>query len=77
MNDFLKSASEVLSFDGEIHVALCDGQGGTNAYSLVEWRQSWMAAEYAAMSNLLLADVSSFEVSLEKYCRLTRKIDTY
>ena len=28
LNDFFKSAATALSARGEIHVALCDGQGG-------------------------------------------------
>lgn len=71
MRDFLKSASEILAEDGEIHVALCEKQGGTTCSSMVEWRQSWMAVEFAAECGLLLLDVSPFLVS--GFCFLYKK----
>lgn len=70
LSDFLGSAAKILSSDGgEIHVALCDGQGGSSATSAQKWRQSWMAAQFAAEHGLLLADVSPFkpEYDLSSY----------
>ncbi|KAL3769452.1 hypothetical protein ACHAWU_008861 [Discostella pseudostelligera] len=61
LNDFLQSASTVLSPGGEIHVALCDGQGGCSATSLLEWRGSWTASLFAGEHGLLLARVSPYE----------------
>ena len=54
LDSFLGSASTVLKQEGEIRVALCDGQGGMPAESLSQWRQSWMPAMYAAQHGLLL-----------------------
>ena len=55
LKNFLRSASAVLCpTKGEIWVALCEKQGGQEARTVQEWRQSWMATEYAADSGLLL-----------------------
>jgi len=51
----------VLSPLGEIHVALCDGQGGCSSSSLHEWRGSWQASMFAAEHGLLLANVSPYK----------------
>ena len=61
LSDFLRSAATVLSSRGEIHVALCDGQGGCSATSLQEWKSSWTASMFAAEYGLLLARVFPFE----------------
>ena len=63
LHNFLKSASKVLSSNGEIHIALCEGQGGTSSSTPIKWKQSWKAAEYAAECGLLIMDVLPFEVS--------------
>ncbi|KAL7528383.1 hypothetical protein ACHAWF_002543 [Thalassiosira exigua] len=56
LGDFLRSASEFLAPRGEVHVALCGGQGGCSATSLQEWRGSWTASMLAAeRAGLLLA----------------------
>ena len=47
--------------NGEIHVALCGGQGGCSATTLVEWKGSWTASLYGAEHGLLLADAFPFE----------------
>jgi hypothetical protein len=66
VNDFLQSAAQVLNpTTGEIHVALIPGQGGTSARNLVEWRQSWMVAQYAADHGLLLRTVRDFQVEYD------------
>jgi hypothetical protein len=66
VNDFLQSAAQVLKpTTGEIHVALIPGQGGTNARNLVEWRQSWMVAQYASDHGLLLRTVRDFQVEYD------------
>jgi hypothetical protein len=61
LNDFLQSASKVLSPNGEIHVALCGGQGGASATTLQEWRGSWTASLFGGEHGLLLADTFPFE----------------
>ena len=72
LDNFLRSASQVLlkpqdeSEDGldggggEIHVTLCDKQGGADAASLLEWRSSWMAHAYAAEHGLVLRHLRQF-----------------
>ena len=62
LSEFLRSASNILSKRGEIHVALCEGQGGASAKTMEEWRGSWTAATYAANCGLLLMDVFHYEV---------------
>ena len=61
VNEFLRSAATVLSPRGEIHIALCDGQGGSSSTSLQEWKGSWLASMFAAEHGLLLAHVSPYE----------------
>lgn len=61
LNDFLKSSSQVLSKQGEIHVALCEGQGGATSTTLEEWRSSWTASIYAAEHGLLLINTIPFQ----------------
>jgi len=53
LNQFLKSAAEVLSPKGEIHVALCGGQGGCSATTLQDWKGSWTASMFAAEHGLI------------------------
>jgi len=62
LDNFLRSASDFLSDGvGEVHVALCEGQGGGTAQTKKAWRESWKAAEYACMNGLLLRSVSPYE----------------
>lgn len=61
LSEFLQSASSVLSHHGEIHVALCGGQGGCSATTLQEWRGSWTASLYGAEHGLLLANAFPFD----------------
>eukprot|EP00980_Cylindrotheca_fusiformis_P014762 scaffold4025_cov106-Cylindrotheca_fusiformis.AAC.4 len=64
LSDFLQSASKVIQQsepNGEIRVALCEGQGGMPADSLSSWKQSWMAAMYAASHGLLLRRMEPFD----------------
>lgn len=65
LDNFLQSASHVLANQGEIHMALCEGQGGMEARSLTEWRQSWMAAHYANNHGLLLKRRELFTISYD------------
>lgn len=60
------SCVQVLADDGEVHVSLCNGQGGTPAdHPRREWHNSWQVAAMAAEANLILTDVQPFES--EKY----------
>jgi len=58
---FLQSAAKVLKKNGEIKVALCDGQGGMPVESLEKWRQSWMPAMYAATHGLMLSRIDPYD----------------
>lgn len=61
LDKFLQSATSVLSTNGEIHVALCGGQGGVSATTLQEWKGSWTASLYGGEHGLLLANTFPFE----------------
>lgn len=63
LNDFLASAAPKLKSNGEIHVALCEGQGGTESTSSIEWNGSWNAAAFAAEHGLLLRQLVPFNSS--------------
>uniref|UniRef100_A0A3B3ZN90 FDX-ACB domain-containing protein n=1 Tax=Periophthalmus magnuspinnatus TaxID=409849 RepID=A0A3B3ZN90_9GOBI len=66
LKNFFLSCVQVLSEDGEIHVSLCNGQGGTPAdQPKREWHNSWQVAAMAAEAHLILSDVRPFET--EKY----------
>jgi len=62
LDSFLQSAAKVLNRnrESEIHIALCDKQGGADATNLVEWRTSWMAQAYAAEHGLVLRRLEPF-----------------
>ncbi|XP_072302254.1 ferredoxin-fold anticodon-binding domain-containing protein 1 [Eucyclogobius newberryi] len=62
LKNFFLSCVQVLSEDGEIHVSLCNGQGGTPAdQPKREWHNSWQVAAMAAEAQLVLSDVQPFE----------------
>jgi hypothetical protein len=62
VNDFFQSATQVLEEkDGEICIALCEGQGGFPSSTSAEWRQSWLVASYAAEHGLLLQKLESYQ----------------
>ena len=63
LNDFLASAVNMLSDRGEIHVALCDGQGGCSATTLQEWKGSWTASLYGGENGLLLAKIFPYDAT--------------
>ncbi|XP_074468290.1 ferredoxin-fold anticodon-binding domain-containing protein 1 isoform X1 [Sebastes fasciatus] len=66
LKNFFLSCVQVLSEDGEVHVSLCNGQGGTPAdHPKREWHNSWQVAAMAAEAHLILSDVCPFES--EKY----------
>lgn len=63
ISDFLASARKVLEFnqDSEVHIALCEGQGGADAATIEEWKSiSWMVPGFAATHGLLLRRIDTF-----------------
>ena len=65
LNDFFKSASRVLiqnTSSSEIHVTLCHRQGGADATTLTEWKQSWMIHSIAAEHGMMLHRLEPFEI---------------
>ncbi|XP_035481442.2 ferredoxin-fold anticodon-binding domain-containing protein 1 [Scophthalmus maximus] len=66
LKNFFLSCVQVLAEDGEVHVSLCNGQGGTPAdQPRREWHNSWQVAAMAAEAHLILSDIHPFES--EKY----------
>ncbi|XP_054032152.1 ferredoxin-fold anticodon-binding domain-containing protein 1 [Dryobates pubescens] len=59
---FFRSSAEVLTEEGEVHVALCNGQGGTPAdQPRREWHNSWQVVAVAAGAGFILSNVHPFE----------------
>ncbi|NXS78491.1 FDXA1 protein, partial [Erpornis zantholeuca] len=59
---FFQSCAEVLAEQGEVHVALCNGQGGTPAdQPRREWHNSWQIVAVAAGAGFVLSDVHPFK----------------
>ncbi|NXU48090.1 FDXA1 protein, partial [Turnix velox] len=59
---FFHSSAEVLAEEGEIHVALCNGQGGTGADKpRREWHNSWQIVAVAAGAGFILSEVHPFK----------------
>uniref|UniRef100_A0A8D0H124 phenylalanine--tRNA ligase n=1 Tax=Sphenodon punctatus TaxID=8508 RepID=A0A8D0H124_SPHPU len=64
---FFCSCSEMLTKKGEVHVALCRGQGGTPAdLPRRDWHNSWQVVAMAAEAGFILSDVHPF-ISAEAY----------
>jgi hypothetical protein len=63
VDNFFRSAAKALQPDGEIRVALCDGQGGMPAESLTAWKQSWMVPMYGNNNGLLLKRLEPYDPS--------------
>ncbi|KAK5858476.1 hypothetical protein PBY51_002611 [Eleginops maclovinus] len=62
LKNFFLSCVQLLSEDGEIHVSLCNGQGGTPAdHPKREWHNSWQVTAMAAEAHLILSHVRPFE----------------
>ncbi|XP_032694328.1 ferredoxin-fold anticodon-binding domain-containing protein 1 [Lontra canadensis] len=58
---FFQSCKDVLANEGEVHVALCRGQGGTPADKpRREWHNSWQVVAMAALGGFILSDVQPF-----------------
>lgn len=63
IDEFFASAIQVLHpTQGEIHVALIDGQSGLQAPDSQSWKQSWMVPAFANQHGLLLRCVEPFSV---------------
>ncbi|KAM9370006.1 ferredoxin-fold anticodon-binding domain-containing protein 1 [Phaethornis superciliosus] len=59
---FFHSSAEVLAEEGEVHVALCNGQGGTPAdQPRREWHNSWQIVAVAAGAGFILSGVHPFK----------------
>lgn len=59
---FFISCAEVLKAGGEVHVALCNGQGGTPCDNpMREWHNSWQAVAMAAEAGLILSEIRPFD----------------
>ncbi|NWW12839.1 FDXA1 protein, partial [Oreocharis arfaki] len=59
---FFRSCAEVLAEQGEVHVALCNGQGGTPAdQPRREWHNSWQIVAVAAGAGFILSEVHPFK----------------
>ncbi|KAM9846818.1 ferredoxin-fold anticodon-binding domain-containing protein 1 [Aulostomus maculatus] len=62
LKNFFLSCVQVLAEDGEVHVSLCNGQGGTPAdQPKRERHNSWQIVAMAAEAHLILSDVRPFE----------------
>ncbi|XP_061558517.1 ferredoxin-fold anticodon-binding domain-containing protein 1 [Phycodurus eques] len=62
LKDFFLSCIQVLAEHGEVHVSLCNGQGGTPAdQPRRERHNSWQVVAMAAEGHLILNDVRPFE----------------
>ncbi|XP_077161816.1 ferredoxin-fold anticodon-binding domain-containing protein 1 isoform X2 [Paroedura picta] len=58
---FFCSCAQVLAEKGEVHVALCRGQGGTPAdQPRREWHNSWQVVAMAAEAGFILNDIHPF-----------------
>ncbi|XP_028639628.1 ferredoxin-fold anticodon-binding domain-containing protein 1 isoform X2 [Grammomys surdaster] len=58
---FFQSCADVLAKEGEVHVSLCRGQGGTPADKPQrEWHNSWQVVAMAALGGFILSDVCPF-----------------
>ncbi|XP_072011847.1 ferredoxin-fold anticodon-binding domain-containing protein 1 [Engystomops pustulosus] len=62
LSNFFLSCADVLSPCGEIHVALCQGQGGTPAdHPRREWHNSWQVVAMASPAGYILTSVVPFD----------------
>uniref|UniRef100_A0A8C6Y1K8 Ferredoxin-fold anticodon binding domain containing 1 n=1 Tax=Naja naja TaxID=35670 RepID=A0A8C6Y1K8_NAJNA len=60
---FFCSCADVLAGKGDVHVALCKGQGGTPGDQPVrEWHNSWQVVEMAAEAGFILSGIEPFGI---------------
>lgn len=67
MEGFFRSVSDFVSPDGEVRVALVDGQGGMGSQSPREWKASWKVGVYAAENDLMLVGFEEFRDEVNNY----------
>jgi hypothetical protein len=63
IDTFLKSANRLLTPTGEIHMSLAQGQGGSSAKTMAQYRDTWTPNLYAANHGLLLAEVKPYNAT--------------
>lgn len=69
---FFSSAVAVLKDNGEVHVTLCNGQGGTPCDSpMREWHNSWQVVAMAAEAGLILSEIRPFDCEMYQGYRCT------
>ncbi|XP_051552090.1 ferredoxin-fold anticodon-binding domain-containing protein 1 isoform X2 [Myxocyprinus asiaticus] len=69
---FFQSAVAVLKDNGEVHVTLCNGQGGTPYDSpMREWHNSWQVVAMAAEAGLILSEIRPFDCEMYQGYRCT------
>ncbi|KAG1957369.1 phenylalanine--tRNA ligase, chloroplastic/mitochondrial [Pimephales promelas] len=69
---FFQSAVAVLKDNGEVHVTLCNGQGGTPCDSpMREWHNSWQVVAMAAEAGLILSEIRPFDCETYQGYRCT------
>ncbi|KAM4015971.1 ferredoxin-fold anticodon-binding domain-containing protein 1 isoform 2-T2 [Anomaloglossus baeobatrachus] len=62
LSNFFHSCKGVLASKGEIHIGLCQGQGGTPAdQPRREWQNSWQVVSMAATAGFILTSVVPFD----------------
>ncbi|MBN3319587.1 FDXA1 protein, partial [Atractosteus spatula] len=69
---FFLSCAQVLKDSGEVHVTLCNGQGGTPAdQPMREWHNSWQAVAMAAEAGFILSEIRPFDCAKYRGYRST------
>lgn len=70
--NFFQSAVAVLKDNGEVHVTLCNGQGGTPCDRPIrEWHNSWQVVAMAAEAGLILSEIHPFDSQMYQGYRCT------
>ncbi|XP_078055315.1 ferredoxin-fold anticodon-binding domain-containing protein 1 isoform X2 [Mustelus asterias] len=60
--NFFRSCAGILAAEGDVHVTLCRGQGGTAAEQPTrEWHNSWQIVAMAARAGFILSEVQPFD----------------
>ncbi|XP_016151410.1 ferredoxin-fold anticodon-binding domain-containing protein 1 [Sinocyclocheilus grahami] len=72
LEKFFQSAVAVLKDSGEVHVTLCNGQGGTPCdRPMREWHNSWQVVAMAAEAGLILSEIHPFDCETYQGYRCT------
>lgn len=81
LRSFFESVGTVLADDGEVLVALCAGQGGTECEPGGDYAASWQIDFQAAYGELLVAHVQPFvpfyDVATHRHCKSWRVGDAF